>query len=109
MHNLKYGFNGGFSLRNVETMIRIVSNCLPVSYEDKDTEKITGIANEDIYFAYHISNNERFFDIPSIEIAKSFSIETIYHDDPVGLHKPHLNIFPNNDNYINMLSKKHFN
>lgn len=109
MHNLKYGFNGGFSLRNVETMIRIVSNCLPVSYEDKDTEKITGIANEDIYFAYHISNNEGFFDIPSIEIAKSFSIETMYHDGPVGLHKPHLNIFPNNDNYINMLSKKHFN
>lgn len=107
MHNLKNGFNGGLSLRNVETMIHITSICLPVSYEDKDSLQITGLANEDVYFAYHMFTNEKSFQLPSYDIAKTFSIETIYYNDPVGLHKPHSNIFENYKQYTDLLTIKH--
>ena len=107
MHNLKHGFNGGLSLRNVETMIHITSICLPVSYEDKESLQITELANEDVYFAYHMFTNEKSFQLPSYDIAKTFSIETIYYNDPVGLHKPHSNIFESYSHYTDLLSKKH--
>ena len=107
MHNLKNGFNGGLSLRKVETMIHITSICLPISYEDKDSLQITGLANEDVYFAYHMFTNEKAFQLPSNDIAKTFSIETIYYNDPIGLHKPHSNIFENYKQYTDLLTIKH--
>ena len=82
--------NGGLSLRNTKKMLEIVNQY-----------KYTG-QNEDIYFStYCIKLN---YDIPSIEIAKKFSIETIFYDDPIGLHQPHLDKFPN-DGYKNLLLK----
>ena len=51
--------------------------------------------------------NEKVFHLPSYDIAKTFSIETIYYNDPVGLHKPHSNIFQDYKNYTELLSKKH--
>jgi len=62
--------NGGFSLRNVKRMIEICS------------EHTRGKLNEDVFISNHLDIHE----LPSIEEAKSFSVEWIYHPDPVGCH-----------------------
>jgi hypothetical protein len=65
--------NGGFSLRNVDRMKEICKN---VSYTSNRM-------NEDVYFTNNMSHEE----IPSVDIAKEFSVEMIYYDDPVGMHR----------------------
>ena len=102
MHNLKNGFNGGLSLRKVETMIHITSICLPVSYEDKDSLQITGLANEDVYFAYHMFTNNKAFQLPSNDIAKTFSIETNLLLMII-MFTLHSNIFENYKQYTDLL------
>lgn len=68
--NKKIG-NGGFSLRNVEKMIEVCSRY-------KKPAKL----GEDV----HITNCLKDSDIPEYEMAKEFSVEWVYHPDPVGLH-----------------------
>ena len=51
--------------------------------------------------------NKKAFQLPSNDIAKTFSIETIYYNDPIGLHKPHSNIFENYKQYTDLLTIKH--
>lgn len=65
--------NGGFSLRNVKRMIEICE-------EHPKTNRKLG---EDV----HITNCLRDDEIPEYNLAKSFSVEWVYHEDPVGLHK----------------------
>ena len=43
------------------------------------------ISSEDVFFSYYCK--EFGFNVPSVEIAKTFSVETIYYDNPFGLHK----------------------
>lgn len=66
--------NGGFSLRNVQKMKDICSKHL---YKDSKRK-----INEDVY----ITNFLNISDIPRVDIAKQFSVEWVYYDDPVGLH-----------------------
>jgi hypothetical protein len=68
--NKKIG-NGGFSLRNVKKMIEVCSRY-------KKPAKL----GEDV----HITNCLKDSDIPDYEMAKEFSVEWVYHPDPVGLH-----------------------
>ena len=86
-------FNGGFSLRNINTMIFITNRFI---YNQN--------VNEDIHFSYLI-NHVNKFNIPTVDIAKTFSVETIFYNDPVGLHKPH-DIFPDKSDLLKLLSKK---
>ena len=65
--------NGGFSLRNVSRMKSIIST------HPRTNHKL----NEDVYITNHLRDSE----IPSLELAKRFSVEWIYDDDPVGLHQ----------------------
>lgn len=76
--------NGGFSLRNVEKMLAIIlkhgHEIIPLPLDDPLRPY------EDIYFAYWAIQDGLC--LPSVEQAKSFSVETLYHDDPCGMHKP---------------------
>jgi hypothetical protein len=65
--------NGGFSLRNVARM----------KYICKNVPYTTNRMNEDIF----ITNNLKDDEIPTVDEAKEFSVEMIYYDDPVGLHR----------------------
>ena len=101
LYDISGGYNGGFSLRNVDTLIQITSTKPHLRLEN------TGdVLNEDVYFAYYMVNNENNYNLPDKDVAMAFSMETIYSENPCGLHKPHMNIFPEGA-YKDLLSKKH--
>jgi len=89
---LKVG-NGGFSLRRVSEMLFIT-----------EKEKKPSMVNEDIFFSKMCLIHN--FKIPSVEVAKTFSVETIYYHDPCGMHKPFLCCFPIKKDFIRILDKK---
>jgi hypothetical protein len=94
--------NGGLSLRNVDKMIEITTTC------QRTFTLLNGtpihLENEDIYFAFWCLMNN--YKIPTPTNAKEFSVETIYYENPSGLHKPHIDKFPSREFYIQLLNKK---
>uniref|UniRef100_A0A6C0L930 DUF5672 domain-containing protein n=1 Tax=viral metagenome TaxID=1070528 RepID=A0A6C0L930_9ZZZZ len=64
--------NGGFSLRRKSKTLEIISKCK------------RGSENEDVYFANPCVSNFK----PSMEKAKTFSVEAYYSDKSFGVHKP---------------------
>ncbi len=95
--------NSGLCLRNVNKMLEIVQTC-PRHTLLKDAP----LVNNDIYFSYWCLFKK--FKVPTIEIAKKFSVETIYYENPCGMHKPHMDKFPEDKKtYIEMLSKRIIN
>lgn len=64
--------NGGFSLRKVERMIEICTN----------HPKPEGLG-EDVHITNCLYNKE----LPTVEQAQQFSVEWMYHPDPVGFHQ----------------------
>ena len=92
--NINIG-NGGLSLRNVDKMIKILE-----TYPNNIMMRF----NEDAYFSYFCLKEK--YNIPSIEVAMKFSVETIYYENPCGVHKPLLYMFPNRESYIKLLSKR---
>jgi hypothetical protein len=66
--------NGGLSLRRVSTMREI---CPPPGTPQKETHP------EDVYLVRRIKKEN----MPSVELAKGFSVEFVYHPSPTGLHK----------------------
>uniref|UniRef100_A0A6C0I020 DUF5672 domain-containing protein n=1 Tax=viral metagenome TaxID=1070528 RepID=A0A6C0I020_9ZZZZ len=95
--------NGGLSLRNVCKMYDIVKNCPRNAITNLGERYLN---NEDIYFSFYLKIIEGS-NIPSIDIAKKFAVETIYHDDTCGLHQPHINKFPDRDAFVKLLSKRY--
>lgn len=74
--------NGGFSLRSKSTMLEILKHRKP---EEKQVE--------DIFFCktmYQLNIGN----LPSVEIAKQFSVENIYYEDPTAGHN-WWNSYPN--------------
>ena len=65
--------NGGFSLRRKSKMIEICQS-VPSFTE-----------NEDNYFSYQ---HTVYLSKPSFEIARIFSIETVFHEKPFAIHSP---------------------
>lgn len=69
----KFVGNGGLSLRTKDKIIDVIKK-----YPSDDNMM------EDIYFSKYLNDEE----IPSIDIAKKFSVEDYYYSDPIGLHNP---------------------
>lgn len=65
--------NGGFSLRNPKKMLECLSRGLPKHSH-----------NEDIRFCYAIQNSGK---LPTFEVAKRFSVETIFELGSFGYHQ----------------------
>lgn len=63
--------NGGFSLRKVDRMIEICKN-------NPKPPKL----GEDVHLTNCLNNDE----LPTVDIAKQFSVEWVFYHDPVGLH-----------------------
>ena len=103
MHDIKGGYNGGFSLRNVHTMLNICKTKERLFYNSDSETPV----NEDVFFAYHMTSEKQMYTLPTKETARQFSMETVYSADPTGLHKPHLSIFPSGNDYIQLLSKRY--
>jgi hypothetical protein len=77
--NLGFG-NGGFSIRNVELSYKLLNK------KYKELIRENKRLNEDIYFSIGFS---KFFNenLPTIDIAKEFSVEHIKSDNPLGGHQ----------------------
>lgn len=65
--------NGGLSIRKKSKMLEIIHF---KGYQD---------TNEDLYFSQNIDNSIHF-NLPSWEIAKEFSVETLFYEYPFGVH-----------------------
>ena len=74
--NVRVG-NGGLSLRSRRAMIEICSTC-----------KRNVIPLEDVFFSINLQLRTDEFKLPTVEVAKRFSAETIYYSEPLGIHKP---------------------
>jgi len=69
--------NGGLSLRRRSTMIDM---CL--------RGKTHTIPSEDSYFSIQLHLHKDEVNLPSVEVARTFAVESLYYPDPLGLHKP---------------------
>jgi Protein of unknown function (DUF5672) len=91
--------NGGLSLRKTRTMIDIIEAMKSkISTNSPDY-------NEDIYF----SNNcyKMGYNISPFDVAASFSVETLYHPSPMGMHGIFDNVY-SPQQLSNILSKRFF-
>jgi hypothetical protein len=94
--------NGGLSLRNVFRMWVIArqgARTVRTSYGDRF------LGNEDIFYSWHLTQNQAH--LPTVEIAKQFSIETIWYDDPCGMHQPHIARFPSYEAFAALFSRRY--
>ena len=95
-YNLKLEVgNGGLSLRNVNSMIEILTTCPILSLETGE------FLPEDIYFSYWCKNKK--YNIPTLENATLFSFETIFCDKSCGFHKPYIENFDKKEDFFNIL------
>ena len=62
--------NGGLSLRNKTKMMEIINN-----------KRWNGSTNEDHFFSFYHPINK-----PTLNLAKCFSVETIFHEQSFGIH-----------------------
>ncbi|KAJ9133328.1 hypothetical protein NKR23_g10832 [Pleurostoma richardsiae] len=74
------GYNGGLSLRNPKLFLRIT--------QESDFEH-SGAEFEDQWFYREAkAREEQGVKLPGEDIAKTFSVETIYYETPLGYHQP---------------------
>ncbi len=85
------GGNGGLSLRKKSKMLSIVND------KNYSLNNPQSFYHEDGYFCGYPNLN-----VPDFEKAKSFAIETVYYDKPIGIHKPFNYI--NNHEYNELLT-----
>lgn len=85
-----YGGNGGFVLSSVKTRLDMIETCTISRGSD-------GNRNEDIWFSHCLleSTRERranaedpLYLVANTTVAKTFSVESVYYEDPLGVHKP---------------------
>lgn len=89
----KYGLyigNGGLSLRTVSFMKKCLINYGFLSFN---------FFNEDTFFSFFISFDNDIL-IPTIDIAKQFSVESVYYNDPMGWHKAYYHLSESDFNSI---------
>lgn len=73
------GGNGGFSLRNVK---KFMEKTLQKKYLKLENIPVVK-QNEDLIFSKYAD----FVYCKDFELHKAFSVETIYYENPVGIHK----------------------
>lgn len=72
--------NGGLSLRNRETTLKVIESFLPFSHLDNDIFEF-----EDQFFVRRI--REIGGNLPTREVAMQFSVESVYYPTPLGIHQ----------------------
>ena len=72
-----HGYNGGLSLRNPRLFLNITKEA---DFENSDAEF------EDQWFYEEAKARKGI--LPDVDVAKKFSVETIYYDQPLGYHQP---------------------
>ena len=73
--------NGGLSLRRKSKMLEII---------DKNYDSTCDNLNEDYFFTRNYKNIS--INIPCVEVAKHFSVESVFNIESFGVHKPWLHL-----------------
>ena len=76
--------NGGFSIRTKKIMLQI-TNLIKDEVSNK-LKKNINLRPEDIFFSNYMIDNKIGI-VADYDIALKFSIETIYYNDPLGMHQ----------------------
>jgi hypothetical protein len=63
------------------------------------------LRNEDVFYCWHLKQNQS--NLPTVDVAKQFSIETIWYEDPCGIHQPHIERFPSYDAFAALFSRRY--
>lgn len=80
--NINVG-NGGLSLRSRDAMIE----CCRVQEDELTRDPMLP---EDVYFSWKCIKSG--FKVADVETAKRFSVESVWHPDPLGMHKPYVSL-----------------
>lgn len=77
------GYNGGLTLRNPKAMLELVRQ---KSFQDD----LSGGGPENVFEDqwFYVKLKERGAKLPDVDVAKTFSVETIYYEKPFGYHQP---------------------
>ena len=87
------GGNGGFSLRSRSVMQRIIDR-FPYRDRRATAQENFPALSEDVYFSSHVA--EVGGRLPPLEVAATFSVETVFYPTPLAVHKPWLYLPPAN-------------
>lgn len=90
----KCGGNGGFSIRNRDTMIDICNQPNLVKYFDNGD-----IIPEDIFFSINCHKFNKI--LPTLDICKKFACEQYYQPNIFGIHRP-FSLIPWSDLFTNI-------
>ena len=94
--------NGGLSLRNVFRMW-LIARQGQRTVQTPFGERF--LRNEDIFFCWHLKQNRA--NLPTVDVAKQFSIETIWYEDPCGIHQPHIERFPSYQAFVALFNRRY--
>lgn len=94
--------NGGLSIRNVFRMWMISrqgSRIINTPFGQRF------LGNEDIFYSWYLKQNKA--NLPTVDVAKQFSIETIWYEDPCGIHQPHISNFPSYEAFAALFTRRY--
>jgi hypothetical protein len=81
------GYNGGLSLRNRSMVLDIIKEAdWRSEYEKSDNKQLQSVEFEDQWF-YAKMKKMPIAKLPSQDVAKTFSVETVWYDKPLGYHQ----------------------
>ncbi|KAL3420103.1 hypothetical protein PVAG01_08602 [Phlyctema vagabunda] len=84
---LGFGYNGGLSIRNRKMMLDIVKTWDWAEEKKGPRKGKVNIDYEDQWFWKKLSEMDPQPNLPSVEVAKTFSVETMWYDKPFGYHQ----------------------
>jgi len=86
------GYNGGLSLRNRSMVLDIITESnWNTEFESAENKQEQGVEFEDQWFYQKMKalegQGKPAARLPSVDVAKTFSVETIWYDKPLGYHQ----------------------
>ncbi|KFY74293.1 hypothetical protein V499_05672 [Pseudogymnoascus sp. VKM F-103] len=79
------GYNGGLSLRNRQLILDIIATDVALHPLDPEAEEDTDRYEDQWYF---MRMRERGANLPIEDVAKTFAVQTLYYEFPIGYHQP---------------------
>ncbi|KFY81957.1 hypothetical protein V500_10935 [Pseudogymnoascus sp. VKM F-4518 (FW-2643)] len=79
------GYNGGLSLRNRQLILDIIATDVALHPLDPEAPSDTDRYEDQWYF---MRMRERGANLPIEDVAKTFAVQTLYYEFPIGYHQP---------------------
>ncbi|KAK3940915.1 hypothetical protein QBC46DRAFT_259899 [Diplogelasinospora grovesii] len=83
-----HGYNGGLSVRNPKLMLSIVTNESLSFDEDAKSGRNQLMFEDQWFYTQMTALGVDRVNLPSPDVARTFAVETIDYDNPLGYHQP---------------------